>query len=127
MIFKVLIRHGGKLSTSEITKITGCSWHTAVRTMNTLRILKLANMEMERKRGGLTHVLVLNDDLATFKNKELRDLLQIKTVKAKKKKELILEEKEEYKKYAYDVLFANSGTEKNGTSHFSAPIKRGRK
>lgn len=58
--FRLLLRSGGKMRTSDIVKATGCSDHTAARAMEILDILKLANYDKKLGREG-SKVTIVDD------------------------------------------------------------------
>ena len=82
--FKYLLKKGGKVTTSDLIRDLKCSRRTAIRSMKTLEILELVDLEkssIETEVGMRTgYTMRLKDEFKWFTSDAFRKLWRIKKI-----------------------------------------------
>lgn len=90
--FDAIIKHGGKITASELEDEMGCSRHTALRAINTLEILNIVTKNEESFASGdgyaRGYVARLNDDLKWFLADDFWKIRGVKPEPVKKQKKV---------------------------------------
>jgi len=82
--FKYLLQNGGSVTTSDLMRDLKCSRRTAIRSMKTLEILELVDLEktpIETEAGTRTgYTMRLKDEFKWFTSSEFKKLWRIKKI-----------------------------------------------